>query len=184
MTFNPSSASYDELLYEQATLIKRQMETIVSAYGKNITTALSGGYDSRLLLSLLIDAGVTPQLYVYGENSSPDVLVAKSIEKGEGLEINHVDKSNHKKPSPDQYAEIINDNYYGLDGFPFEGIYDFGGNMETRRHRSQNNTMVLNGGGGEIYRNFFYLPNKAYSVDDLMSVFLSPLYPRVLHRKI
>ncbi|MDA9769720.1 hypothetical protein N9D02_01665 [Emcibacteraceae bacterium] len=171
VTFNPSSASYDELLYEQATLIKRQMETIVSAYGKNITTALSGGYDSRLLLSLLIDAGVTPQLYVYGENSSPDVLVAKSIEKGEGLEINHVDKSNHKKPSPDQYAEIINDNYYGLDGFPFEGIYDFGGNMEIRRHRSQNNTMVLNGGGGEIYRNFFYLPNKAYSVDDLMSVF-------------
>ncbi|WP_438992908.1 hypothetical protein [Pseudemcibacter sp.] len=100
MTFNPSSASYDELLYEQATLIKRQMETIVSAYGKNITTALSGGYDSRLLLSLLIDAGVTPQLYVYGENSSPDVLVAKSIEKGEGLEINHVDKSNHKNHLP------------------------------------------------------------------------------------
>ena len=147
------------------------MHTIVSAYGENITTALSGGYGSRLLLSLLIDAGVTPQLYVYGEDYSPDVVVAKSIAKGEGLKIHHVDKSSHEKPSPEKYAEIINDNYYGLDSYPFEGIYDFGGNLETRRERSQNNTMVLNGGGGEIYRNFFYLPNKSYSLDDLIGVF-------------
>lgn len=171
ISYELSSASYNELLSQQANLMKKQMKTIVSAYGQNITTALSGGYDSRLLLSLLIEAGVTPKLYVYGGDSSPDVQVAKSIAKGEGLEIKHVDKSKHKKPSPEQYAKIINDNYYGLDGFPYEGIYDFGGNMETRIERSQNSTMVLNGGGGEIYRNFFYLPEKKYSINDLISVF-------------
>lgn len=171
ISFNLSSASYNDLLIQQSELVKSQMRTIVRAYGENITTALSGGYDSRLLLSLLIDAGITPKVYVYGENSSPDVRVAKSIAEGERFEIHHVDKSRHQKPSPDKYTEIIEDNYYALDGYPFESIYDFGGNMETRRQRSQNNTMILNGGGGEIYRNFFYLPNKNYSLNDLIGVF-------------
>ncbi len=112
------------------------------------------------MLSLLIDAGVTPQLYVYGEDYSPDVVVAKSIAKGEGLKIHHVDKSSHEKPSPEKYAEIINDNYYGLDSYPFEGIYDFGGNLETRRERSQNNTMVLNGGAVKFIEISFICPIK------------------------
>ena len=55
---------------------------------------------------------------------------------------------------------MIEDGSHGI--IPFEEIYCFGGNMETRQERSQNNTMVSNGGGGEIYQDFFICPIKAF----------------------
>ncbi len=171
VNFEISNQSYNDLIEEHATLLEGQMKNVVSSYGPRIATALSGGYDSRLMLSLAFNAGITPDVYVYGTDNSPDVLVAKSIANGESFKINHINKARHPKPTPDQYGKILRDNFYALDGYPAESIFDFGANMATRRERAKNDTLILNGGGGEIYRNFFYMPDGEYTVDQLLDVF-------------
>ena len=173
INFETSTASYDDLIEEHSALLQNQMQSVVSSYGPKIATALSGGYDSRLMLSLARNTGITPNVYVYGADGSPDVTVAKEIAKGQEFNINHINKANHPKPNTEIYADIVKDTFYALDGFPNEGIFDFGVNMITRRERAQKGTLILNGGGGEIYRNFFYLPDRRYSFSELLDVFYS-----------
>jgi len=42
-------------------------------------------------------AGITPHLFVYGNEASEDVRMAKHIARSEGIEIRHVDKGNSAK---------------------------------------------------------------------------------------
>ncbi len=173
VSFDVTYQPYHDLIDEHAVLLQDQMKNVVSSYGPKIATALSGGYDSRLMLSLALKCGVKPKVYVYGSDTSADVTVAKKIAAGEKFKLNHINKAKHSKPDPDHYAEIVKNTFYALDGYPNEGIFDFGANVETRRERSKRGTLVLNGGGGEIYRNFFYLPDGNYTVDNLLDIFYS-----------
>lgn len=173
VNFEQTTATYDELIEEHSALLQNQMQSVVSSYGPNIATALSGGYDSRLMLSLARNTGTTPAVYVYGPDGSPDVTVAKAIASGADFKISHINKAKHPKPTIEAYSDIVKDTFYALDGFPNEGIFDFGANMKTRRERAKDGTLILNGGGGEIYRNFFYLPDRRYSLDELFNVFYS-----------
>ena len=125
ISFEQSNTSYEDLIEEHSNLLQNQMQSVVSSYGPKIATALSGGYDSRLMLSLARNTGVIPKVYVYGADNSPDVTVAKSVGEGEGIAIDHINKATHPKPSVDNYGSIVKDNFYALDGFPNEGIFDF-----------------------------------------------------------
>lgn len=173
VNFDLSYASYDDLIEEHAALLQKKMDVVTTTFENKVSTALSGGYDSRLMLALARNAGISPDVYVYGAAGSPDVTVAKKIAKGEKFILNHIDKTEHPKPNAQTYCEIVKDNFYALDGFPNEGIFDFGANMKTRRERTQSGKLILNGGGGEIYRNFFYLPDWSYSVNQLINTFYS-----------
>lgn len=173
LDFECATEPYDKLIERHSELLQNQMRQIVASHGKNISTALSGGYDTRLMLSLLLKSGVKPDLYVYGADNSADVRVAKNIAAGEGFALKHINKAEYTRPSPENYPATIKDNFYALDGYPLEGIFNFGANMATRRERAENGALVLNGGGGEIYRNFFYLPDRDYSVNDLINAFYS-----------
>jgi len=171
--FEPSPASQDDLVHETGYLLREMTGSVSRAFPDRIHTALSGGYDSRLMLALLQDSGVSPGVYVYGPDSSPDVIIARLIAEGEGFALDHIDKALYPVPSTGDYTEIIKDNFYALDGLPGEGIFDFGANMATRRKRADKGHMVFNGGGGEIFRNFFYLPDRNYTISDLISCFYS-----------
>jgi asparagine synthetase B (glutamine-hydrolysing) len=168
-----SSRSFDDLIDEHSKMLQKQIHDVVASYGPKISTALSGGYDSRLMLALLKKENIEPGVYVYGPEKSADVTVAKTIAAGEGFKISHINKATHPVPRPKDYAQTVRDNFYALDGYPNEGIYDFGANMMTRRQRADKGTLIFNGGGGEIYRNFFYLPNCTYSIDNLLDSFYS-----------
>jgi len=169
--FQPSTAALPDLLAETAHLLRGAIRPVSAIFGDKIRTALSGGYDSRLMLALLKDSGSNPGVYVYGPDDSPDVTVARTIARGEGFALNHINKASHPVPTPEEYDQIVRDNFYGLDGLPGEGIFDFGANMATRRERSGGGHMIFNGGGGEIFRNFFYLPDKTFTVTDLINSF-------------
>jgi len=171
--FRENSAPLDDLVAQTVQMLQDAAKPVSEIFGNKIRTALSGGYDSRLMLALLKACGSTPGVYVYGSNDSPDVTVARTIASGEGFPLDHVNKANYPVPSPGEYAQIIQDNFYALDGLPGEGIFDFGANMDTRRKRSDHGHMVFNGGGGEIFRNFFYLPDRAFTITDLINSFYS-----------
>lgn len=177
-SFHPNTAPLHDLVDETVQLLRNTVQPVSKMFGNRIRTALSGGYDSRLMLALLKDSGSTPGIYVYGSDDSPDVVVARTIAEGEDFPLDHIDKGNYPVPKVQDYTKTVEDNFYGLDGLPGEGIFDFGANMDTRRTRSSHGYMIFNGGGGEIFRNFFYLPEFSlsggkFTISDLISSFYS-----------
>jgi hypothetical protein len=52
---------------------------VAASFGDRVTCALSGGYDSRLILALLRRHGVSPRVYVYGPPGDKDVELARTI---------------------------------------------------------------------------------------------------------
>lgn len=117
--------------------------------------ALSGGFDSRLVLGLARQSGISSQVFVYGEADSPDVRVAQTIGQAEGLHIKHVDKRqlNDRLPS----ATPVDASMDFFDGYCADGFLDRGADRLTRLDQAAEGRVILNGGGGEILRNFFHL---------------------------
>jgi asparagine synthase (glutamine-hydrolysing) len=157
--------------------LRTYFSAITSAFGTNINTSLSGGYDSRLTLALLLDQGVTPDMHVYGHDTDADVVVAKRIADAEGMALRHTDKSARAIPGPEEFRDIIDRNLTLLDGTPVDGIIDNGTDMPTREALCSTGNLMLNGGGGEIFRNFFYLPDRSYTVQEILWSFYSQFDP-------
>lgn len=159
-------------------LLDKQFSALAAGFGNRVSCALSGGYDSRLILGLLRRHGVNPRVFVYGPAGDPDVTVARTIAAGEGIAIEAIDKDLQYRVAPDEFAEIAHANYLASDGYIWSGIFDNGAELTERARRAQGGAIVLNGGGGEIWRNFFYLLDRAYRPRELLWSFYSGFDPR------
>ncbi|WP_417319025.1 hypothetical protein [Emcibacter sp.] len=173
----PLESSQDEILDYCLDALKNQFSQLTALFGNNMDTALSGGYDSRLILALLRQAGGMPKIHVYGADTDPDVVVAKTICQGENLPLEHKDKSSVPPPTAADYPALVAKNFFVMDGIPNEGIFDNGLNLETRRERVGGGALALNGGGGEIYRDFFHLPDQPLTVHEMIMTFYSQYDP-------
>ncbi|MGD2118589.1 MAG: hypothetical protein PVG66_09530 [Chromatiales bacterium] len=167
----------EEYLQQSHTVLNRQFEAIANCFGNDIDSALSGGYDSRLLLALCREQQLTPALHVYGKADSADVVVAKTICTGEGIPLKHEDKASFEKITPEQFTDIVATNLSQFQGACADGILDNGSDLQTRRSRSSGGKLLLNGGGGEVLRNFYYLPDRQYSIRQLLWSFYSRFDP-------
>lgn len=152
---------------------------VARGFAGKADTALSGGYDSRLILAMLRRQGTTPGLHVYGRADSDDVRVAQAICAGETLALDHTDKSRLPLPDPEAQAEIVRRNLIAFDGYPCDGIFDGGGDLATRSARCAGGRLALNGGCGEVFRNFFYLPERALTSEEMRRVFWRQYDPQV-----
>jgi asparagine synthetase B (glutamine-hydrolysing) len=142
-----------------AAIVRPHVET----YGDRIFCPLSGGLDSRLLLALLREAGATPNLYVYGGPGSEDVAIAKAIGAAEGFEVEWIDKS-ARTIEPDEFAAQVEANFQSYDALPnFGELFESGANAAARAARHEGGAMSASGGCGEVFRNFFYLPDRRMS---------------------
>jgi hypothetical protein len=172
------SETTDSISFEDAVSEHSQrLEKLFSSYARNFSgrlrTALSGGYDSRLILALLLKAGVTPDIFVFGRDNDPDVRVALAIAQGENIPIEHIDKGAIPTPPPDEYAAIMERSFVALDGWKFAGIFDHGADFQDRLFRSKSDTVMMNGSVGEIYRNFYYLPDRPHTDSEIAQAFYS-----------
>lgn len=122
-------------------------------FGDRITSALSGGFDSRLVLASMRRAGISPSLYVYGADNDPDVLVAKKVCNGEGISLKHTNREVKETSEIDQIAAAIFQNMWDFDGG--NNLFTPSNELGTRMERAQNGFLVLNGAGGEIYRDMW-----------------------------
>jgi len=151
--------------------------TIQRNFGGRVCAALSGGYDTRLMLALLRATGAAPALYVYGTADSDDVRVARDICRGEGLDLHVYDKSAHPRVDADGFRAALAAQFYLVDGLGPVGAVDDGADLFTRRRRAHGGNLQLNGGGGEIFRDFWKLPETPVGVEAFVRARLDVVAP-------
>lgn len=170
----------------------------VEAFGDKVYCPLSGGLDSRLVLAALRAAGCTPNVYVYGDEGSADVRIARRIAAAEGFAIDWLDKEAWRTFPPDEFPEQVARNFEIYDGLPNYGeLFENGANAFAREARHKGGALSVSGGCGEIFRNFFYLPNRRlsaaavartfyarYAKDDVTEVFDERRFLRGIEDKI
>ena len=178
---DPGLSEEDHLVRNLANL-RAYYDAIVSCYGDRIDTALSGGYDSRLTLALLLERGISPSIHVYGRPGDADVVVAKHVAANEGFELSHVDKSEFAAIEPDGFADVVERNFQAFHGHSVDGLFENGSDLATREKLSRGGRLMLNGGGGEVFRNFFYLPDGRFSLRQIVWAFYSRFDPATCTR--
>ncbi len=175
----PENLNLDQIASFHCSQLDSVFEPLVNAYGDDIKLSFSGGFDSRLSLAMLMRHGIKPSLFVYGEDTDEDVIIARTVCKAENLELECINKSNTQAAELDQYSEIIKNNFYAFDGWKVEyGIFDFGVDVQDRLSRHTHGKIPLNGSLGEIYRNFFYIPDRKVTTHALVSTFYSQYDPK------
>lgn len=163
--------SVDEQLELALQNGRQYFAAIRENFQSTATSALSGGYDSRLILAFLRSQGVTPHLFVYGTVSDPDVVVAKKICEAEGLSIVHADRDSAPALGVDAYWQNQEGVFHGLDGMTQYGFACNPAELLHRVQRVRGGLIAVNGGCGEIWRNFWQLPNRPLSVKQWIQSF-------------
>ena len=161
----PPKASQDEVAEAAAAVLTDQFKVLHDNFPCAIGAALSGGYDSRLMLALLRHVGATPYLYVYGSDSDDDVRVARAIAAAEGLAVQHIDKGCLPRIAVADYAAQVRHDLFLFDGIKPLGTLDDGSDLATRRQRARKAALQLNGAGGEIYREIWNLGDRRVGLD-------------------
>lgn len=170
----PSTASLADQLSRHSRLLRDVVEEQARHFGGNIQCPLSGGLDSRLVLAVLRSLGCRPNVYVYGPPKSSDVAIAKQIGEAEGFDVEWIEKDRYRDIAPDEFPEQVARNFHENDGTPnFGGIFDNGGNSDARNKRHRDGSLAVSGGCGEIYRNFFFLPNRRLTASAVTDSFFS-----------
>lgn len=146
----------------------------VRQFGDNVRCPLSGGLDSRLVLAALRAAGCRPQIFVYGGADSADVRIARAIAAADGFAIEWVDKEAWRDVAPDEFPEQVARNFHFYDGLPNYGeLFENGANAAARAGRHRGGALSASGGCGEIFRNFFFLPDRPFSAAAVARTFFA-----------
>jgi len=146
----------------------------VAAYGNRMQCPLSGGLDSRLALAMLRQQGVTPHVYVYGTPDDEDAGIAAAIGRAEGFDVEIFHKPTAMHVTTDEYAAIVRRNFDETDALVTDGgLFDNGGNALARHARNTDGQLAVSGGCGEVFRNFFYLPDRRLRARDVALAFFA-----------
>ncbi|MGZ8998103.1 MAG: hypothetical protein ACXW2T_04510 [Allosphingosinicella sp.] len=163
---------------ERIAAHREQLSKVVRAhvghFGDKVHCPLSGGLDSRLVLAALRAEGCTPSIYVYGSPRSSDVKIAQQIGAAQGFAVEWLDKEAMRQVTPEEFPAFVARNFAEYDGLPNYGeLFENGSNGDARNARHRGGAMSASGGCGEIYRNFFYLPNRRFSAAAVARTFFA-----------
>lgn len=166
-----AAATLDDAVARMTAHFATVFEETSAAFPGQVRTALSGGFDSRLILAGLLSRGNRPGLFVYGNAASGDVPIARAVAGSVGLALDVIDKGALDAQVPPPDLERLVSSALFFDGLPNDGIDDAGADQQTRLRQSSAGRLELNGGGGEIFRNYFHLPDWRYSAMDIVRAF-------------
>ncbi len=169
-----SATPIEKRIAIQAERLRSTARIYAEVFGDKMQCPLSGGLDSRLALGLLRDAGVSPHVYVYGSPGDGDVEVARHIAEREGFVFEPFEKSSFASITPDEFPALVARNFHETDALVTDGgLFDNGGNAYARHKRQEGGQLAVSGGCGEVFRNFFYLPDRALTARQVMGAFFA-----------
>jgi asparagine synthase (glutamine-hydrolysing) len=174
-----TSATRCTSINQSIDLLDRFFGPVARVFGDRVGSALSGGYDSRLIVACLRRHGAKPRVYVYGSESDADVRLARAIAVGEGFPVAVINKEARPVVPPVVFAETAQRNFLAADGYDYAGIFHNGAEIKESARRVAGGIIAFNGGGGEIFRNFFYLPDRSYKIREILWTFYSQFDPDV-----
>jgi asparagine synthase (glutamine-hydrolysing) len=173
----PDSA-IDTYVDEHAERLRRLFGDLAAAFGDRLRVSFSGGYDSRLILAGLTAAGLRPGLFVYGRDRDPDVRIAREVATHERLPLEVIDKARLSAGKDIASPPRQKTDFVLFDSWKVDGIFDDGSDAPDRQRRHVRGNIPLNGSLGEIYRNFFYIPDRAMTLRQVIDSFFSGYDPR------
>lgn len=179
---DPPAASLDDTAELVAEYLRTVGHEVAMAFPGRVRAALSGGFDSRLIVASLLAAGSHPALFVYGTPDSDDVRIARQVAGVVGLPLEHIDKQALARGAPSLRREDLVANALFFDGLANDGVCDRGIDRQTRLAQTADGCVALNGGGGEIFRNYFHLPDRPLRAIDVVRTFYRGFDPKVFRR--
>jgi asparagine synthase (glutamine-hydrolysing) len=174
--------SFDAAADQICSYLQTVCREVAEAFPGRTSAALSGGFDSRLIVAGLLASSERPDLFVYGDAKSEDVVIARMVADGTRLSLKIVDKAVMNRQMPTLDLEHLVQSSLFFDGLPNDGICDPGADRQTRLEQTAGGRIALNGGGGEIFRNFFHLPDRPLRPLDIVRTFYRGFDPRVFRR--
>ncbi len=176
-------STFEDASAEAEALLRTVFKEMAVAFHGRMRAALSGGFDSRLIVAGLLACGERPELFVYGGAGSEDVPIARAVAAAVDLPLAVIDKSTLDGQSEKPDVEHLVQSALFFDGLPNDGIHDPGADRQTRLMSTAGGCLVLNGGGGEIFRNFFHLPDRSVHAIDIVRAFYRGFDFRVFRRR-
>jgi hypothetical protein len=161
-------ARFDDQVDAANAELVSYFEMLRANFGDSMLLGLSGGYDSRLLLAAALKAGVRPRLFVGGDAASADVRIAKAVAAGFDLSLEHLDTAALPEPAAHRFPAIVDEKLAYYDGAGIRGAINDGEEYLWRLRRMAGQSLELNGGGGEIYRDFWKIPNRRIPIRDFV----------------
>lgn len=156
-----------------SAVVRRHLGT----FGDRVFCPLSGGLDSRLALAALRAEGCRPRVFVYGPGDGEDVRIAREVGAAEGFKVEWLDKE-ARRLEPDEFAGRVERNFHDYDALPNYGeLFENGMNAAARDARHEGGALSVSGGCGEIYRNFFFLPDRPASARTVARTFFARFAP-------
>jgi asparagine synthase (glutamine-hydrolysing) len=170
--------SFEQTVSAQIQQLDQVFEPLAAHYSDRLRVSFSGGFDSRLMLAMLLRHDIKPTLFVYGGTDDEDVRIARVISDAESLPLKWVDKG-AAEIDLDSFAESTASSFLAFDGWKVEQpLFDYGVDRRDRLSRHDDEQVPLNGSLGEIYRNFFYMPDRPSSIGAVISTFHSQYDPQ------
>ena len=165
-TFRSASACID---YQLEVLRTHILEIADSTSNCAISMGLSGGYDSRLMLLLALDAGIPLLPFTFtSPNHRKESGIAEELAKRAGLDLRQIPLRSTAELDDVSLETNIDDAIPYFDGRTNETMGTFGDvhTARTQRECVGDAVLNLNGLGGELYRNRERLPPYSFSFKD------------------
>ena len=175
--------SSSQVVETHAQRLRTLFAGLAEGFGALLRVSFSSGYDSRLMLAGLMAAGLRPRLFVYGRAGAIDVEIARQVATGEGLSLDVIDKSRLVDADTAASPARQERDFDRFDAWKVDGIFDDGADAVDRLSRHDGGGVPLNGSLGEIYRNFFYIPNRPTTLKAVTDSFFSAYAPAACTRR-
>ena len=133
------------------------IERIGTLEGENLISDFTAGFDSRMIVSALANVRNFPEdgdihTFIFGPPESSEVNLVKGICTRLGFKNNHL-------TLPDDWSERFYD--YILRSLALtdgeENIFTYAPILRANELKAQNYSLALNGLGGELYRDFWWI---------------------------
>ncbi|WP_417451649.1 hypothetical protein [Kordiimonas sp.] len=148
-----NSATFDDMLELQLSALRNRFSKFARLQPDAVTSSVSGGFDSRLMIALFKETRLRPNLFVYGPDDDEDVPPSKALAAYFGLALNHIDRRTFTTP---ETLPTVADALYYFDGWKDDGLNGFEHDISDRQNRVKGATYMANGKCGEIYRHYYY----------------------------